>query len=79
MSIGQGRICLGSANFSRNSFLPKVEEIAKVPELCDRFSSQLHIPSSFWGKSFWDANGFFGSQDNPIQDNHLQSHCKLQQ
>jgi hypothetical protein len=45
-------------------------------ELCDKISSQFHVPLLFWTMAGWNANGFFGSVDDPIADLELRSHSE---
>ena len=56
----------------------KVENLQKNQDpLCERLSQKFHIPSFFWTKSAWNANGFYGSRDNPLgNENMTASHCK---
>jgi hypothetical protein len=60
------------------SFLPRVEKFEQVGDLCQKLSAKFHIPPFFWSKTAWDANGFFGARNNPIQDERLESHCTMQ-
>lgn len=37
--------------------------------------AQFHVPEFFWDKMGWDANGFFGSVENPLKG-AAESHCQ---
>ncbi len=44
--------------------------------LCTTLSSKFHIPKFFWTDTAYEANGFYGSQDDPIPESAGHSHCK---
>jgi hypothetical protein len=46
-------------------------------QLRNHLNQEFYIPSWFWEKQGWDANGFFASKECPIKDANVEtSHCE---
>lgn len=62
-----------------DSFLPKVNDLNKNHELCERLSQHLYIDPFFWSENAYESNGFFLYEDQPVnaQDFTGDSRCNL--
>jgi hypothetical protein len=49
------------------SFLPSVKDLQLHKSICDKISTIFHVPSFFWTKTAYDANGFFEGGYQPIE------------
>lgn len=49
--------------------MPKIEEnLELAEEVCQKLSETFFVPRFFFRQIGWNANGFFGSLDNPLQN-----------
>jgi hypothetical protein len=49
--------------------MPRIEENLELAlQVCQDLSRTFFIPPFFFKRIGWNANGFFGSLDNPMQD-----------
>jgi hypothetical protein len=53
------------------------QDSAATSKLRNHLTQEYHIPSWFWKKRGWDANGFFASIEDPVRDAEVEgSHCE---
>ncbi|KAF2801356.1 uncharacterized protein BDZ99DRAFT_577636 [Mytilinidion resinicola] len=54
-------------------FLPTIKKLVKYPSMTEKMSTEFHVPRFFWTHTGWNANGFFGSHEDPLGENYEES------